>query len=332
MTVLLDIERFGVGFQSRGGLVRAVRDVSYTLAAGETLGIVGESGSGKSSLVLGMLGLLPGRPVLSGSARFRGQDLLAGGERHLRKLRGRDIGFVFQDPMSSLNPVLTIGRQIAEPLIRHKKLGFGAALARAGALLDTVGIADPDRVLQQYPHQLSGGMRQRVMFAAAIACEPALLIADEPTTALDVTVQDQILCLARDLQAKSGMAIIWITHDLGVIAGLADTVQVMYAGQIVERGPSRALFHDPRHAYTWSLLEALPARARTGERLRTIEGLPPDPREAIIGDAFAARNPFATPRCHREAPPLTQVAGGAAGHLAAAWYDLPAVLAARGQA
>jgi peptide/nickel transport system ATP-binding protein/oligopeptide transport system ATP-binding protein len=247
----------------------------------------------------------------------------------LRDVRGGDIGFIFQDPMTSLNPVLTVGRQIAEPLRRHRGLSARAASARAAELLDLVGIRDPLRRLGQFPHEFSGGMRQRVMIAMAIACEPKLLIADEPTTALDVTVQGQILDLVGDLKRKLGMTMIWITHDMGVVASLADTAQVMYGGRIMERGPVRSIFRDPRSAYTWSLLRSLPHLERApGGRLQQIPGQPPNLFAMPPGDPFAPRNPFATERCWREAPPLRPVSHGDPAHQVAAWYDLRALLAA----
>jgi peptide/nickel transport system ATP-binding protein/oligopeptide transport system ATP-binding protein len=298
---------------------------------GETLGIVGESGSGKTIHVLAMLGLLPAPPgrVAAGEVIFAGQDLLRLSPSALRDVRGGQIGIIFQDPMAALNPVLTVGRQIAEPLRRHKGLSRRQALARAEELLAMVGIPDPRRRLSQFPHEFSGGMRQRVMIAIAVACEPRLLIADEPTTALDVTVQAQILELVSGLQRRLGMTMIWITHDIGVVAGLADRVQVMYGGRIMERGPVRDVFRTPRSAYTWSLLRALPHAERAAHgRLQQIPGVPPDPFDPPPGDPFAPRNPFATERCFREPPPLRPVPGGAPDHLVAAWYDLPTALQA----
>jgi peptide/nickel transport system ATP-binding protein/oligopeptide transport system ATP-binding protein len=332
MTPLLEVRDLTIRFDTGGGTVHAVNDVSYALADGETLGVVGESGSGKSVHVLAMLGLIPRPPgrIERGRVTFQGRDLLALSEAELRDVRGGQIGFIFQDPMTSLNPVLTIGRQIAEPIVRHLGLTMTDAWKRAAELLELVGIADATRRLKQYPHQFSGGMRQRVMIAIAIACNPKLLIADEPTTALDVTVQAQILSLVRDLKARLGMAVIWITHDMGVVAGLADTVQVMYAGRIVERGPVRAVFKDPRNAYTWGLLRSLPEHGRrTHRRLHQIQGQPPDLYAPPQGDPFAPRNPFATRRCFAEIPPLAPARGAVPGHLVAAWYDLPQVLAER---
>ncbi|MGD9944513.1 MAG: ABC transporter ATP-binding protein [Burkholderiaceae bacterium] len=323
--VLLHVDGLRVRLDLEEGSIHPVRDVSCVVHEGETLGIVGESGSGKSVFALSMLGLVPIPParIEQGRVLFRGRDLLRASPAELRAIRGGEIGFIFQDPMSALNPVLTIGRQIMEPLRRHLKLSRAAARARAVELLDLVGIRDPHRCMDQYIHQLSGGMRQRVMIAIGVSCTPKLLIADEPTTALDVTIQAQILELVQDLKAKLGMAMIWISHDLGVVAGLADTVQVMYAGCVLERGPVDAIFGDPRNAYTLGLLQSMPPRdGTTGHRLTPIRGQPPNPFDLPKGDPFAPRNPFATPRCHVEMPPLVQVADGAEGHLCAAFYDL----------
>ena len=326
---MLDIRDLSVGFSRDGRFARVIDSLSYPVAKGETLGIVGESGSGKSVHALALLGLLPQPPgrLLGGQAVFDGEDLLALPESRLRDLRGARIGVVFQDPMTALNPVLTIGRQIAEPLIRHKGMSMRQALDRASDLLALIGIRDGARRLSQFPHEFSGGMRQRVMIAIAISCEPALLIADEPTTALDVTVQGQILDLMAGLRERLGMTMIWITHDMGVVAGIADTIQVMYAGRIMERGPVGAVFASPRSAYTWGLLQSLPHGARPpGGRLHQIPGQPPDMFALPPGDPFAPRNPFATERCRVEAPPLRAVADSVPGHSVAAWYDLPSLL------
>ena len=329
---LLDVRDLRVAFDTEGGVVHAVNGVSYTLHEGETLGVVGESGSGKSVHVLAMLGLIPRPPgrIVGGQVLFRGRDLLALPERHLRRVRGAEIGFVFQDPMSSLNPGMTVGAQIIEPLRIHLGLDRRAARARARDLLDLVRIPDAAARLDQYPHEFSGGQRQRVMIAIGLACRPKLLIADEATTALDVTVQAEIIALVQELKRELGMAIIWITHDLGVVAGLSDTVQVMYAGRILERGPVDDIFRDPRNAYTLGLLRSLPdlSRGRAGRRrLQQIDGSPPDMHHPPPGDPFAPRNTYATPRCRTEMPPLIQAPGAAPGHLVAAWYDLPARLA-----
>lgn len=329
---LLEVRNLSVVFDTPAGIVHAVNDVSYTLHETETLGIVGESGSGKSVHALAMLGLVPRPPgrIVSGEVLFEGRDLLKMSERELRDIRGKQIGFVFQDPMTALNPVLTVERQLTEPLIRHDKLSKSAARKRAIELLELVGIPYAEERIGHYLFQFSGGMRQRVMIAIGLACNPRLLIADEATTALDVTVQAQVLDLVRDLKAKFGTTVIWITHDMGVVAGLADTVQVMYGGRIMERGPVDPIFHQPHSAYTWGLLRSLPhGQTRTQRRLYQIPGQPPNLLEAPKGDPFAPRNEFATPRCFEEAPPLRQVEGSVEGHLVAAWYDLPAALAAR---
>jgi len=328
---LIDIRNLSVGFHRAGRFARVIPDLSYAVAPGETLGIVGESGSGKSVHFLALLGLIQRPPgeILGGSALFEGEDLLALPESRLRDIRGRRIGVIFQDPMTALNPVLSIGRQIAEPLMRHLGLTRRQALTRAADLLDLVGIREASRRLSHYPHEFSGGMRQRVMIAIALSCEPALLIADEPTTALDVTVQGQILDLMNDLRQRLGMTMIWITHDMGVVSTIADTVQVMYAGRIMERGPVEAVFASPRSAYTWGLLRSLPHGLEDrSQRLAQIPGQPPDLFALPPGDPFAPRNRFATPRCRIEAPPLRPVEGSAPGHQVAAWYDLPALLEA----
>ena len=328
---LLDVRDLAVAFDTDGGAVHAVNGVSYTLHEGETLGIVGESGSGKSVHVLAMLGLIPRPPgrITGGQVLFEGRDLLALKERELRKIRGGAIGFVFQDPMSSLNPGMTVAAQIVEPLRIHLGLDARAARARAKDLLDLVRIPNAAARLDQYPHEFSGGQRQRVMIAIGLSCRPKLLIADEATTALDVTVQAEIVALVQELKRELGMAIIWITHDLGVVAGISDTVQVMYAGRILERGPVDDIFSDPRNAYTLGLLRSLPdlSGGRAGRRrLHQIEGAPPDMRHPPPGDPFAPRNAYATPRCRTEMPPLAQALGAAPGHLVAAWYDLPKLL------
>lgn len=334
MAPLLEVRNLTVAFDTPSGTVHAVNDVSYTLEEGETLGIVGESGSGKSVHALSMVGLIaspPGR-VVAGEVLFQGRNLLTLPKRELFEVRGKEIGFVFQDPMTSLNPVLTIERQIAEPLRRHFGMSALAASNRVVELLELVGIPDAARRAKQYPHEFSGGMRQRVMIAIGISCNPKLLIADEATTALDVTVQAQILDLVRDLKRRIGTTVIWITHDMGVVAGLADTVQVMYGGRIMERGPVRSVFHDPRSAYTWGLLKSLPHGGKRGvTRLYQIPGNPPDLTKPPLGDPFAPRNQFATARCHTEVPPLLDVAGSVPGHKVAAWYDLRAELAGQAE-
>lgn len=330
---LLNIQGLTVSFPSPTGRVAVVRDLSYRLETGETLAVVGESGSGKSVHALAIAGLLGrgGARIDAGAVRFAGRDLLQADAATLRGIRGREIGFVFQDPMTSLNPLLSIGRQVMEPLRAHLRLPPDAARSRATELLALVGIDRPEARLRQYPHQLSGGQRQRVMIAMAVACNPRLLIADEATTALDVTAQAQIIDLLRTLKDRLGLTLLWISHDLGVVARLADTVQVMYAGRIVERGPVDAVFHDPRNAYTLGLLRSLPS-GKPGQRLQTLPGQPPNPAHLPTGDAFAPRNPYATDRCLIEVPPLIQVEHGAVGHLAAAWYDLSRIRLAEAQA
>ena len=323
--MLLEIKNLVIRFATENGTVHAVNDVSYKLEEGETLGVVGESGSGKSVHVLSMIGLIPMPPgrIESGEVIFDGKDLLKMTKEELRQVRGKQIGMVFQDPMTSLNPVLTIGRQISERLIYHKGMKKRRALDRAAELLDLVGITEPRKLLSYYPHQLSGGMRQRVMISIGLSCEPKLLIADEPTTALDVTIQDQILEIIQDLKKKLNMSMIWITHDLGTVAGIADTIQVMYAGMILERGPVEVVFKDPRNAYTLGLLNSLPYMHRkNGGRLHQIKGQPPDMLLPISGDPFAPRNPYATERCWNEIPVLKPVIGSDPNHYVAAWYDL----------
>lgn len=275
---VLDVRDLRTVFRTRGGAVHAVNGVSFSLKAGELLGVVGESGSGKSVTMMSLLRLVPSPPaeVTGGAVLFEGRDLLRLPEAELRRLRGGRIGFVFQDPMTSLNPVFTVGYQIMEPLRVHLGLSRRAARDRAAELLSLVGIPDARSRLSDYPHQFSGGMRQRVMIAIALACNPRVLIADEPTTALDVTIQAQILDLMASLREKLGMAVIWITHDLGVIAGIADRVMVMYGGQIVEHGPVEAIFGNPSHPYTRALLTTVPrVRGERPRRLTVIEGQPP---------------------------------------------------------
>jgi oligopeptide transport system ATP-binding protein len=320
----MDVKDLVVRFHTQEGTVYAVNGISYTLDEGETLGIVGESGSGKSVQSLAIMGLLPKPPaeVPSGTVIFRERDLLKLSPEEMRQVRGAEIAMIFQDPMTSLNPVLTIGRQITEALRLHLGMNNQQARERAAELLTMVGIPMAEDRLDSYPHQFSGGMRQRAMIAMALSCNPQLLIADEPTTALDVTIQAQIIDLVKRLRDKIGMAIIWISHDLGVVAGLASTVQVMYAGTIVERGPVNEIFNDTRHPYTLGLKGALPRVDRRGERLVSIEGSPPDMRNPPVGCPFAARCAFRIERCLTERPPLLPVADGHPDHLAACFYDL----------
>jgi peptide/nickel transport system ATP-binding protein/oligopeptide transport system ATP-binding protein len=321
---VLDVRGLKTVFRTRGGEVHAVNTVSFDLKPGELLGVVGESGSGKSVTMMSLIGLLPSPPaeVRQGAVMFDGTDLLKCSAEDLRRVRGPGIGFIFQDPMTSLNPVFTVGNQIMEPLRKHMGMDKTQARARAKELLDLVGIPDAERRLKDYPHQFSGGMRQRVMIAIALACDPKVLIADEPTTALDVTIQAQILELVRDLRQKLGMAIVWITHDLGVIAGIADRVIVMYGGQIVEQAPVRELFAHPRHPYTRALLGTIPHLS--GERqakLNVIEGQPPILKAEPSACPFRARCAHAFDRCANENPTRRVVAPG---HDVACFWDAPA--------
>ena len=313
---VLDVRGLNTVFRTRGGEVHAVTNVSFHLQPGELLGVVGESGSGKSVTMMSLLGLLPSPPaeVRSGEVWLGGRDILTIGVDALRDVRGAKVGFVFQDPMTSLNPVFNIGNQIMEPLRRHMGLTKAQAADRAVELLDLVGIPDARSRLKAYPHQFSGGMRQRVMIAIALACDPDVLIADEPTTALDVTIQAQILELVRELRTKLGMAIVWITHDLGVIAGIADHVIVMYGGQVVEQAPVRELFANPQHPYTRALLKTIPKLDGAREaRLQVIEGQPPLMTSAPTACAFRARCAHVFDRCHAENPQRRAVDGARVG-------------------
>jgi peptide/nickel transport system ATP-binding protein len=303
---LLRIQDLYVQFHTGAGLVRAVDGVSYEIRRGETLAVVGESGCGKSVTALSILRLLPATKaeIAGGSIEFDGVELTKLPVERLRGIRGNTISMVFQEPMSSLNPVFTVGDQIAEGLVLHRKLDAEAARAEAATLLGLVGIPSPEQRLDEYPHQLSGGMRQRVMIAMALACRPKLLIADEPTTALDVTVQAQILDLLRDLKQKIGMSILLITHDLGVVAEMADRVVVMYAGKIAERAPVEELFERPRHPYTAGLFQSLPRLDREVEELSPIEGNVPDALSPPPGCRFHPRCSFVMPKCREQEPPL----------------------------
>jgi peptide/nickel transport system ATP-binding protein len=322
-TPLLEIDGLKTHFFTRDGVVRAVDGVSFSVAPGETLAVVGESGCGKSVTSLSIMRLIaspPGR-IVEGTIRFQGINLLELSEREMRDIRGNDISMIFQEPMTSLNPVLTIGRQITETLTLHQGLDRAAADARAIEMLRLVGIPDPAQRLRQYPHELSGGMRQRVMIAMALACDPKLLIADEPTTALDVTVQAQILDIMRLLKSKTGAAIILITHSLGVVAEMAQRVVVMYGGRKVEEAPVGALFATPRHPYTQALLGSVPRLGSSladndMSRLAEIPGVVPSLKEAIAGCIFAPRCAHATPRCRETYPPLEEKAPG---HWVACW-------------
>jgi peptide/nickel transport system ATP-binding protein len=305
-TPLLSIENLNVAFHGDNGrITHAVEEVSLSVARGATLGLVGESGCGKSVTALAVMGLLPGHSAeVAGRVTFDGVDLLDLPDRELRDLRGNRLAMIFQEPMTSLNPSYTIGEQISEALVRHRGLSQREAREQAIALLDRVHIPSPAERFDEYPHKLSGGMRQRAMIAIALACGPQLLIADEPTTALDVTIQAQILDLLRDLKAATGAAIILITHDLGVVAEVCDEVAVMYAGQIVERGPVDALFERPGHPYTVGLLGSIPRLDRRVDRLAAIEGMVPNMAAPPSGCRFAARCPFAIEECSLAAPPI----------------------------
>jgi oligopeptide/dipeptide ABC transporter ATP-binding protein len=305
---LLSLRHLVTAFETDEGYLRAVDDVSFDVLPGRTLGIVGESGCGKSVTSLSIMRLIPSPPgfIERGEALFEGRDLLRLPESEMRRLRGNEISMIFQEPMTSLNPVYTVGSQIVEAIRLHQKMGRRAAKARAIELLDLVGIPAPSERIDSYPHTLSGGMRQRVMIAMALACEPRLLIADEPTTALDVTIQAQILDLLRSLQEKLGMSIIFISHDLGVMAEFAHEIAVMYAGKIVEQAETHALFRNPRHPYTRGLLRSLPSARNRGERLPTIPGIVPDLRTLPSGCRFQDRCDLVTGACRTDEPTLQQ--------------------------
>ena len=308
---LLDLRQLAVSFATDDGTVHAVDGIDLALARGRTLGLVGESGCGKSVTSLAVMGLLPPEnSKVEGEVRFEGRDLLGLGAREIRDLRGARLAMIFQEPMTSLNPSYTIGDQIMEAIQRHQGLSAAAARARAIDMLRLVRIPSPERRVDDYPHKLSGGMRQRAMIAMALACGPQLLIADEPTTALDVTIQAQILDLLRGLRRETGTAIILITHDLGVVAEMADDVAVMYAGQIVERAPVASLFARPEHPYTVGLLGSIPRLDEKRERLPSIEGRVPDMTRPPAGCRFAARCPFVEPACRATMPALVEVAPG----------------------
>jgi oligopeptide/dipeptide ABC transporter ATP-binding protein len=329
MPPLLDVLDLRTEFRTSAGVVRAVDGVTFDVRTGETLALVGESGCGKSVTALSIMRLIPVPPgrIAGGRVLFDGRDLLALPDREMRRVRGKDIGMVFQEPMTSLNPVLTIGRQVTETLEHHLGMRPAQARARAAELLATVGIPEPTRRLAQYPHEFSGGMRQRVMIAIALSCRPRLVLADEPTTALDVTIQAQILELLRQLSRQFGVAMVMITHNLGVVARYADRVNVMYAGRVVERGAAAEIYARPRHPYTLGLLRSVPRLDRPRRvRLDPIPGQPPDLARLGPGCPFRPRCPFAVERC-QEMPPLAEVDPG---HLSACWRarELPAPEAA----
>jgi oligopeptide/dipeptide ABC transporter ATP-binding protein len=320
---LLEVQDLRTWFHTDAGVSRAVDGVSFEVRAGEVLGIVGESGCGKSVTSLSIMQLIarpPGEIVPGSSIRFRGEELVGAGDRRLRELRGNDIAMIFQEPMTSLDPVYRVGEQIAEALRLHRGLDRAAARARAVELLDLVGIPNPADRVDAYPHHLSGGQRQRVMIAIALSCEPDLLIADEPTTALDVTIQAQILDLLAGLRERLGMAIILITHDLGVVAEVCDRVAVMYAGQIVEQGPTDQIFLDPRHPYTEGLLRAIPRLDEPRERLAVIPGTVPSPIHWPVGCRFHTRCPYGWSLCVEQPPPLFPV-GGSPDRASRCWLE-----------
>ncbi len=319
---ILSVQHLNVKFSLRGKVLHAIRDVSLDLYKGETLAIVGESGSGKSVLTKTFMGLLDANGWIdSGSIFYNGQDLAQfKTEKEWLTIRGREIAMVLQDPMTSLNPLKTIGAQIEEAIALHQHVTGGEAHKRVIELLTDVGITEPERRAKQYPHEFSGGMRQRVVIAIAMACNPKILICDEPTTALDVTIQAQILHLIRDLVRKYSLTTVYITHDLGVVANVADRVAVMYAGDIVEIGMAREVFYDARHPYTWALLSSLPQLGIKGEKLFSIQGTPPSLFQEIHGDAFAARNPHALKIDFERRPPLFEVSPT---HFARTWLLHP---------
>ena len=306
--MLLEVKNLHTYFKTKKGIVKAVNDVTYSLEAGKTLGIVGESGSGKSVSAMSIIKLLDGNGYIeSGDITFDGKDILKCTSKEMYHIRGNEISVIFQEPMTSLNPLQTIGRQIEEAVVLHQGLKGEAAKKAVLEILADVGIDEPAKRYKQYPHEFSGGMRQRVVIAIAVACRPKILICDEPTTALDVTIQAQILHLIRDLQKKYDLTTIYITHDLGVVANVADRVAVMYAGDIVEIGGCEEVFYDARHPYTWALLSSLPQLGVKGEPLYSIAGTPPNLFHEVRGDAFAPRNPHALKIDFVERPPYFDV-------------------------
>lgn len=316
---ILEVKNLKIDFHTYAGAVKAIRDVSFHLDKGETLAIVGESGSGKSVTTKSLMGLLANNAeVTGGSIMFHDQDILKKSEKEMQNIRGKDIAMIFQDPMTSLDPTMRIGQQIAEPLIKHKHVDKKKAWSQALELMKLVGITDAEERIKNYPHQFSGGQRQRIVIAIALVCYPEILIADEPTTALDVTIQAQILELMKELQEKIETSIIFITHDLGVVAGMADRVAVMYAGQIVEYGTVDEIFFNPQHPYTWGLLNSMPTLSST--KLEAIPGTPPDLLDPPKGDPFVARNPYAMKIDAEQRPPFFKVSET---HYAATWLLHP---------
>ena len=333
---ILTVKDLDITFRTNAGSIHAIRGVDFYLPRGKTVALVGESGSGKSVTMKAVTGLLDQNAVINSGKIFFGDiDLLTLSKKDLRqKINGQQIAMVFQDPMTSLDPTMTIGEQIMEGMFLHKKISSADARKRAVELLNLVGIAEPERRMKNYPHQLSGGMRQRVVIAVALSCEPKILICDEPTTALDVTVQARILNLIKDIQAEMNLSVIYITHDLGVVAKVADFVNVMYAGKVIEVGTVDEIFYDPRHPYTWGLLSAMPDLETDDNRLYSIPGSPPNLLHEPKGDAFAPRNKFAMKIDEKEAPPMFKISET---HFAATWLlhpdapkvELPAELKAR---
>src|SRR5438034_3760580 len=325
---LLELENLSTHYVSARGtrVVRAVDDVSLRIHAGETLGIVGESGSGKSTLALTILRVLPpAARIVSGRMMFEGEDLLRKSDEEMRQVRGRRIAMILQDPMASLNPLFTIGNQVAEPIRVHEGAPRAAAWSRARELLRSVRIPSPETRVKQYPHEMSGGMRQRIVGAIGMSCEPRLLIADEPTTSLDLTIQAQYLKLLRDLQRTHGLALIFITHNLGIVAKMCDQLAVMYAGRVVESGPDTRVFNAPSHPYTKALLNSIPRMSDVDQRLTAIEGQPPDLASLPAGCSFAPRCPQAFDRCLQSAPPELALGDG---RTARCWLATPALSAA----
>ena len=325
---LLELRNLSTHYVSAQGsrVVRAVDDVTLTINAGETLGIVGESGSGKSTLALTILRVLPpAARIVSGQMVFEGEDLVQKSDAEMRQVRGKRIAMILQDPMASLNPLFTVGDQVAEPIRVHEGVPRATAWRRAVGLLKAVRIASPETRVRQHPHEMSGGMRQRIVGAIGISCEPRLLIADEPTTSLDLTIQAQYLNLLRELQREHGLALIFITHNLGIVAKMCDQLAVMYAGRVVESGPVSRVFNTPAHPYTKALLNSIPRMGDNRERLTAIEGQPPNLASLPPGCAFAPRCPVAFDRCYAEAPPSMDVG---IGRTARCWLAMPAAAAA----
>ena len=318
MSKLLEVKDLRTSFSTHAGEVQAVRGVTFHLDRGEALGIVGESGCGKSVTMMSIMRLLSDNgKLVSGEIYFDGKDLSTAKEKEMESVRGNDIGMIFQDPMTSLNPVFTVGDQLVEPLMKHRKVSKKEAWNQAIKMLELVGIPSPENRMKQYPHEFSGGMRQRVMIAMSLICEPKLIIADEPTTALDVTIQAQILDLMKDLKEKLNTSIILITHDLGVVADLCTRINVMYGGIVVETGTTEDIFYRGRHPYTWGLLNSVPnPKSDVKEKLQPIEGQPPDLLKPPVGCPFAARCKYAMKVCLQKQPPLFDIAEG---HKAACW-------------